>query len=50
MSKDPVKTGDLTNIGKKLDNIQGELKKLDENQRRGGGGIFNFGRRQNDGQ
>ena len=50
MSKDPIKTGDLTNIGKKLDNIQGELKKLDENQRRGGGGIFNFGRRQNDGQ
>lgn len=49
MSKDPIKTGDLANIGKKLDNIQGELKKLDENQRRGGG-IFNFGRRQNDGQ
>lgn len=49
MSKDPVKTGDLTNIGKKLDNIQGELKKLDESQRRGGG-LFNFGRRQNDGQ
>ena len=49
IAKDPVKTGDLTTLGKKLDDIQGELKKLDDNQRRGGG-IFNFGRRQNDGQ
>ncbi len=49
IAKDPVNAGNLAGIEKKLDGIQGELKKLDDSQRRGGG-IFNFGRRQNDGQ
>ena len=49
IAKDPVNAGNIAGIEKKLDGIQGELKKLDDSQRRGGG-IFNFGRRQNDGQ
>ena len=49
IAKDPVNAGNIAGIEKKLDGIQGELKKLDDGQRRGGG-IFNFGRRQNDGQ
>lgn len=46
ISQDHIKSGEL---GKKLDAIQGELKKIDDAQR-GGGGLFGLGRRRNDGQ
>lgn len=49
ISKDPVKTKDLSKLGDKIGEIQEALKKIEESQRRSGG-LFGFGRRQNDGQ